>query len=721
MHIIKQIIFTALFTIHIAEAQNDGPFRIVKSFPISEPTWGAKSGDNYLVGAERAILVYRRSGSGILDYQLTNQMLSGLDGRIENGLIDGVLLYVGASKQGILAYRLNDLNRSNAIPVLRTAAERSIGYISQAGEFIYASYRDGGMGVFTKNTLEKLGEGLGAMPIFGFTAVAPGVIYASAITNYNEMLVVDAGDPQKIKIAQRISSAGHAYPTRCYWPGVVSGTTFYVAEYNGGVAAYDITNPLNPVLRYRFGATGRAISGRSNPGAVMKFALHGNTGFLIRDGAVETVSVSSSNMTKLSVLAPAAPLQTGMRQYESLWVSGDSLAIPTAIEGIRFYSLNVSASPLMELDIDLPSRIEGIAKKGRMVYVTADQDGVWQLNWANPGGTQMRRRIPLKGLSEDLVLYGNHLYVANGIGLGVIDVADENNPNTVGYWDFPYTSSPNINEGWVEGVALDRSILYVALGPAGMASFDLSNPKSPALLKTIKPGSWGNDVAVESTRKLLSYTGLEKFAIISITNPANPVVVCNIAVPQGKTTQGSAFSPDGNYLVIGQANLFSVFDIRNPAAPILLKSYPSTGGEEVLFYKGYLLVSGRGGGVAVWQIGSSPADLVKVQTLPCYYWNSKFWVEGDRVFTNSEGVDELRLTEDLPRLKTIRSVPGSMGLESSPVQVGRTYHLEERSLFNANAPWKPKTPAYMAAGMQIFIDLEPPSVGQQYYRLSEVE
>ncbi len=91
MHIIKQIIFTALFTIHIAEAQNDGPFRIVKSFPISEPTWGAKSGDNYLVGAERAILVYRRSGSGILDYQLTNQLLSGLDGRNENGLIDGDL------------------------------------------------------------------------------------------------------------------------------------------------------------------------------------------------------------------------------------------------------------------------------------------------------------------------------------------------------------------------------------------------------------------------------------------------------------------------------------------------------------------------------------------------------------------------------------------------------------------------------------------------------
>jgi len=26
-----------------------------------------------------------------------------------------------------------------------------------------------------------------------------------------------------------------------------------------------------------------------------------------------------------------------------------------------------------------------------------------------------------------------------------------------------------------------------------------------------------------------------------------------------------------------------------------------------------------------------------------YFYNSKFWVEGERIFTNSEGIDEIRL------------------------------------------------------------------------------
>jgi hypothetical protein len=171
-----------------ALAQSDGPFRIVKSFPVSEPTWGAKVGDLYLVGAERAVLVYRRTGAGVGDYRLVNQLVPGLDGRIENGIVDGDWLYV--------------------------------------------------------------------------------------------------------------------------------------AEYNGGGGVYDVTDPLNPTLRFRYTATGRPISGRNNPGAVTKFALHANAGYLIRDGTVESATVTSSNLTPVAVFAPAASLQTGMRQYAGTASSG---------------------------------------------------------------------------------------------------------------------------------------------------------------------------------------------------------------------------------------------------------------------------------------------------------------------------------------------------------------------------------------------------------------
>ncbi len=89
--------------------------------------------------------------------------------------------------------------------------------------------------------------------------------------------------------------------------------------------------------------------------------------------------------------------------------------------------------------------------------------------------------------------------------------------------------------------------------------------------------------------------------------------------------------------------MFSVYDVHDARAPRLLKSYEGLGSENALFFRGLLLVSGRGAGVGVWRVGPTPAELTRLQTLPCHFCNSKFWVEGESVFTNSEGIDELRL------------------------------------------------------------------------------
>ena len=118
-----------------------------------------------------------------------------------------------------------------------------------------------------------------------------------------------------------------------------------------------------------------------------------------------------------------------------------------------------------------------------MAVPTADVDGVWQVDWEAAGGPCAARRIPLKGRIEDLLLYEQHLYVANGVGLAVIDVSDETVLREVFYWDFPYREGkPDIRQGWVEGVALDGDTLYAALGPAGMATFDVSAPAQPVHL-----------------------------------------------------------------------------------------------------------------------------------------------------------------------------------------------------------------------------------------------
>jgi hypothetical protein len=414
---------------------------------------------------------------------------------------------------------------------------------------------------------------------------------------------------------------------------------------------YDIADPCSPTLTDRFAAIGATPprGGRNRSGLVRACAVAGDTGYVAVNQTLRSVRILDDQMQDGPTIMVAEMQGGGLLNPQGIFLRDGVAAVPTTMEGVRFYNVADPSHPEELLRIDLPSRIEGLAKVGRMVYATADVDGVWQVDWEAKGGPRAARRIPLKGLSEDLLLHEQHLYVANGVGLAVINVSDETVPRELFYWDFPYREGkPDIQQGWVEGVDVDGNTLYAALGPAGMATFDVSAPAQPVHLATIAPGTWGNDVVVEPRRKLLAFTGLEKFSLVDVSDSRQPVVLSSTPVEAGKATMGSVFSPDGNYLVICQRGMFSVYDVQEPGTPKLLKSYDGCGSENALFFREFLLVSGRGAGVGVWRVGQTPAELTKVRTLPCYFYNSKFWVEGDSVFTNSEGIDELRLTPTIP-------------------------------------------------------------------------
>jgi hypothetical protein len=520
-----------------------------------------------------------------------------------------------------------------------------------AGQRVYAAYPSGGIGVFDAQTLACLGEGLleNGVGTMGLTALPSGFVYTTRTPNYETLLLVDARNPARLEVARRITNA--EYPTMFRFPASVVDNGLYFAEHNGGVGVYDITDPAAPKLAYRHGAVGAASprGGRNRPGLVRAAALSGTTGFIAVDGTVRGLRVVDDRLQDANTVMVAESQGNGLLNPAGIFLRDGVAAILTTMEGVRFYDVTNPGQPRELLRIDLPSRIEGLAKVGRMVYATADVDGVWQVDWEAAGGPRATRRIPLKGLSEDLVLHQQHLYVANGVGLAVIDVSAESRPREVSYWDFPYRDGkPDIQQGWVEGVDLDGDTLYAALGPAGMATFDVSVPARPVLLATITPGTWGNEVVIQPRRRLLSFTGLDKFSLVDVTDPRRPAVLSNTPVQAGKGTMGSAFSPDGNYLVVCQRGMFSVYDVQDARVRKFLRSYEGCGSENAVFFRGFLLVSGRGAGVGVWRVGRTPAELTKVQTLPCYFYNSKFWVEGNRVFTNSEGIDELLFVNSSP-------------------------------------------------------------------------
>ncbi|MFC1734709.1 hypothetical protein ACFL1X_01235 [Candidatus Hydrogenedentota bacterium] len=636
------------------------PFNIVKSLPMSEPQWGAKWGDHYLVAAQRSVLVFEKTGSEETDYKQVGMIYPGHDTDIENCHIEGDLIYMGAKDSGLHVYHRQDITKPYPKPVKSYDPEEFIGYISVTSERVYARLHEGGLLALDKKTLKPIATGMRDFTFKKFVARDDGIVYATA---RESLKIIDASDPADMKV---IGELTNTESNSVYHQLKMAGNTLYVAELNGGLGVYDIANPRKPALKYRYQVIGGPISRAGHravwPDRMKAVASDGKYAYVAYDRTVDVTRVGAGEMTKVANVFVTKKEGSGLLDPSEIILRENVIAVPTTVGGCRFYDVSDPENPKALLIIDIPSRFEAPVKVGDMVYSTNDVDGVWQFDWEAEGGPRATNRIDLKGLSEDMVLYENHLYIANGHGVGVIDVSDEENPHEVYYWDYPYENPNNksVAAGWVEGVDQADGLLYVAVGGhqgrANMRIFDLKNPAKPALLSTIWPGTFVHDVTIEPKRKLIAYSGTNRWSLIDVSDPKDPKILSDRAVPtyqeedgyvRGKATGGNTFSPDGRYLVLCQDRLFSIFDVQDPTTPIFLKSYSlGNGSEKALFHKGYLLVAARWAGISVYKINRPDlTDLVKVQNIPSYFYNSKFFVEGDRIFTNCQGLHELRLVE----------------------------------------------------------------------------
>lgn len=625
------------------------PFKIVRSLPLSEPTFGAKVGELYVVAAERSLQVYRKTGPAPTDYTRVNQLFTGPEMSISNFVTHGNSLYVGAGPEGLLVYDIDKLSKPGVKPKLAMKTTTA-GWVALDGDRLYVSSGGkGGISIYALPKMTLLGAGMTDMRFNQFTVALGGMVYVPGAEKPNELVVVDATNPTAMYVTSRVTNP--AYPVYFQSAPVVVGRTMYTAELNGGVGVYDLSEPRTPKLIHRFNEAGRMErqrGARTKEGKPVTkfFATDGRVGYITRDMSVDVVVVKPDGLEVVKTLFDAAPLGGGLHSPSVLSLNGGILAVPTTVEGIRFYDVSQPRNIQLMANIDIPSRFEATAKLGRMVYSSNDVDGVWQTDWQAKGGPKLMRRIPLKGLSEDLVLYKKHLYVADGHGLGVIDVSDENNPHKVFYWDAPFKMESGLATGWFEGVQVYGDTLYVAMGRAGIASFDLADPAKPRHFNTYKiDNAFCRDINLTNNGTLLGCASNEMLYLIDVSNPSSPRVISRTTPPAGIGTGGGVtFSPYGKYAVLCPRKALLVYRIDDPKNPVLVKQLPWQGGaEDALFYKGYLLASGYGSGTWVYRIGKSVEELTLVQRIPTYFYNSKYTVVGDSIFTDSVGLDELKL------------------------------------------------------------------------------
>jgi len=164
-----------------------------------------------------------------------------------------------------------------------------------------------------------------------------------------------------------------------------------------------------------------------------------------------------------------------------------------------------------------------------------------------------------RGAVEQCVVDGSVAYLAGSTGaLVTLDVSDPSSPKRL--------ASITVQDG-LYGVAVDKGIAYCA-GKRGLSIVNVSDPATPALLKTLDLGA-GRRVAVNGN--ILCFAGTQ-LKIVDITNPSDPVIRSSFATPD----KVADVDLSGNYafVALGYQNspevIIQVIDLSDLDAPTMV-------------------------------------------------------------------------------------------------------------------------------------------------------
>ena len=107
------------------------------------------------------------------------------------------------------------------------------------------------------------------------------------------------------------------------------------------------------------------------------------------------------------------------------------------------------------------------------------------------------------------------LYVATDKTLAIYDVSNPSAPQRAGSYTFP-------EQIW--GFRIDSARVYAAVGHTGLAILDVSKPSTPALVTIVKTPGQAKNVAVSGARALVA-NHMSGVDIVDISSPSRPTVL----------------------------------------------------------------------------------------------------------------------------------------------------------------------------------------------------
>ena len=420
--------------------------------------------------------------------------------------------------------------------------------------------------------------------------VANGRLYLASTDGLNILSLADPLSPtlEGTFVSQR------AYAV------AVRGTTAFLTSNEHGFAVIDVTEPRTPTLRGQYVA-------RLNTPPTFGLQIVGNlafvAGFFDQQSSLGRLDVLDLRSTTRPVRIASMPIAG--RPYR-IRTQGDTLFMSTALRGLQAANIAIPTAPQVIGRYDLPNDVRRIVVRGEQAFVASGDEGLYVLDIKSPitpivvanyrpidpltqvqsvAVAQNRAYLPTSrsGMQivdltlpfsptllgtyaengRDVVISDTLAYLAiENFALDVVDVSDAAMPQGLGRVPLPRRG---------ERVVAQDGIVF-ASNERGMFVVDARDPGLPRLQIDYDIGLPAQGVAVVSgTVYLANQYGLDLLAP-PITTTLTARGYFNL-LKRPPDSFAVAIADGRAYLATNDQGVF-LLDVRNPAQPTLLTSYP---------------------------------------------------------------------------------------------------------------------------------------------------
>lgn len=482
----------------------------------------------------------------------------------------------------------------------------------------------------------------------------PGFLYLSAYFSGLEIWDID-----DIENPQRLSRTGTTGLPRggIYAPPLqtIPGEIPFVFLVNvvDGVDVFSVDWDGQPEFITNQNLTGSALIWDSFGFEWTLFIPAGNGGTKVIDlddfwlGTYYTIpgyatSVASSNNYMLYILdhnfglkvqnLPAMPYgQIALDGFPYRLYTTDSLAVianSTTNPGGGINIVDITDWENPELMGEYPGYQTFVTGRSDASFSTGSSDGLVALDITDPTTPLFASNVELPVSANDIAVRDDYAYMGNN-GFRVFDVSDKSHPVQVGY-----------NE--TDGALVKLHGNYAVLCPKSMGSsnriniMDVSDPENPEKLAHVTAPYMTYDLDIKGTYAYVAcwWDGIR---VVNFSDPEAPAWGSHVmgwvngATPGEEWLYCQALDVSGDYLFAVDYGPFPdedtrglyVFDISDPATPVLLKRFPDYQGTayDIEVSNGYAYIADADGGLSIVSVQDPLAPIqASYLALPDVAW-----------------------------------------------------------------------------------------------------